>query len=39
MYASLYRLHRMSLLGAWRVALDTAGRFLRRRVQPRVKLH
>jgi NADH dehydrogenase len=39
MYASLYRLHRMSLLGVWRVALDMAGRFLHRRVAPRVKLH
>jgi len=39
MYESLYKLHQVSLLGPFRVALDTAGRFLRGRVAPRVKLH
>lgn len=39
MYASLYKLHQLSIHGAWRVALDTVGRFLRRRMEPRVKLH
>ena len=39
MYASLYKLHQISLHGYPRVALDTIGRFLRRRLTPRVKLH
>jgi len=39
MYESLYKLHQVSLLGYFRVALDTVGRFLRGRVAPRVKLH
>jgi NADH dehydrogenase len=39
MYASLYKMHQVSLHGVARVALDTLGRFLRRRLEPRVKLH
>jgi NADH dehydrogenase len=39
MYASLYKLHQVSIHGYFRVALDTIGRFLRRRLEPRVKLH
>ena len=39
MYASLYKLHQVSIHGYFRVALDTIGRFLRRRMEPRVKLH
>lgn len=39
MYASLYKLHQASIHGYVRVAFDTAGRFLRRRMQPRIKLH
>ena len=39
MYASLYKLHQASIHGYFRVALDTVGRFLRRRMEPRVKLH
>ncbi|MEO5699086.1 MAG: NAD(P)/FAD-dependent oxidoreductase [Casimicrobiaceae bacterium] len=39
MYAMLYKLHQISIHGYWRVALDTVGRFLRRRLEPRVKLH
>jgi NADH dehydrogenase len=39
MYASLYKLHQRSLHGWTAVALDTLGRFLRGRVEPRVKLH
>jgi NADH dehydrogenase len=39
MYASLYKLHQSSIHGYFRVALDTIGRFLRRRMEPRVKLH
>ena len=39
MYASLYKLHQISIYGYARVALDTLGRFLRRRLEPRVKLH
>ncbi|HSV19280.1 MAG TPA: NAD(P)/FAD-dependent oxidoreductase [Casimicrobiaceae bacterium] len=39
MYESLYKLHQIALLGLFRVALDTVGRFLRGRVAPRVKLH
>jgi NADH dehydrogenase len=39
MYASLYKLHQVAILGYVGVALDTIGRFLRRRTEPRVKLH
>ena len=39
MYASLYKLHQVSIHGYFCVALDTIGRFLRRRMEPRVKLH
>jgi len=39
MYASLYKLHQAMILGYVGVALDTVGRFLRRRTEPRVKLH
>jgi NADH dehydrogenase len=39
MYASLYKLHQVSIHGYLRVALDTLGRLLRGRVEPRVKLH
>ncbi len=39
MYVSLYKLHQVSIHGYVRVALDTIGRFLRRRMEPRVKLH
>lgn len=39
MYAMLYKLHQVSVHGYYRVALDTLGRFLRRRLEPRVKLH
>jgi NADH:ubiquinone reductase (H+-translocating) len=39
MYASLYKLHQRSLHGTVAVVLDTIGRFLRGRVEPRVKLH
>jgi NADH dehydrogenase len=39
MYASLYKMHQVSIHGYARVVLDTIGRFLRRRTEPRVKLH
>ena len=39
MYAALYKLHQVSIHGYLRVTLDTVGRFLRRRMEPRVKLH
>jgi len=39
MYASLYKLHQVAILGYVGVALDTVGRFLSRRTAPRVKLH
>ena len=39
MYVSLYKLHQLSIHGYVRVAFDTIGRFLRRRMEPRVKLH
>ena len=39
MYASLYKMHQRSLFGTIAVVLDTIGRFLRGRVEPRVKLH
>jgi hypothetical protein len=32
-------LHQISIYGYVRVALDTLGRFLRSRLEPRVKLH
>jgi NADH dehydrogenase len=39
MYASLYKLHQRALHGTLTVVLDTIGRFMRGRVEPRVKLH
>jgi NADH dehydrogenase len=39
MYASLYKLHQVSIHGVVRVAFDTVGRLLRERLEPRVKLH
>jgi NADH:ubiquinone reductase (H+-translocating) len=39
MYASLYKMHQLSIYGYGRVVFDTLGRFLRRRMEPRVKLH
>jgi len=39
MYASLYKLHQISLHGIVRVVFDTLGRILRGRLEPRVKLH
>jgi NADH:ubiquinone reductase (H+-translocating) len=39
MYVSLYKMHQISIHGYVRVILDTIGRFLRRRMEPRVKLH
>ena len=39
MYASLYKLHQVAILGYVGVVLDTVGRFLSRRTAPRVKLH
>lgn len=39
MYASLYKLHQVSIHGFVRVAFDTVGRMLRERLEPRVKLH
>lgn len=39
MYASLYKMHQVAIHGYIRVAFDTVGRFLRRRMEPRVKLH
>ena len=39
MYTSLYKMHQVSIHGVVRVALDTIGRMLRGRVEPRVKLH
>jgi NADH:ubiquinone reductase (H+-translocating) len=39
MYASLYKLHQISIHGFVRVAFDTLGRMLRERLEPRVKLH
>ncbi len=38
-YISLYRQHIWALHGFWRMALDTAARLLRRRIDPKVKLH
>ena len=39
MYASLYKLHQVSIHGIVRVFFDTLGRILRGRLEPRVKLH
>ena len=39
MYTSLYKMHQVSIHGAVRVLFDTLGRFLRERLEPRVKLH
>ena len=39
MYASLYKLHQVSIFGFWRVAIDTVSRLARHRLEPRVKLH
>lgn len=38
-YISLYKMHLMALHGFWRIALDTLARMIRRRTEPRVKLH
>ena len=38
-YISLYRQHIWALHGFWRMALDTASRWIRRQVDPKVKLH
>ncbi|MGB8599947.1 MAG: NAD(P)/FAD-dependent oxidoreductase [Burkholderiales bacterium] len=39
MYVSLYKLHLIALHGYFNVVLDTAAIFLKRRTEPRVKLH
>ena len=39
MYASLYKLHQVSIFGVTRVAIDTMSRIVRQRLEPRVKLH
>jgi len=39
MYNSLYKMHQVSIHGVVRVALDSLGRALRGRLEPRVKLH
>lgn len=39
MYASLYKMHQVSIHGVVRVVFDTIGRILRERLEPRVKLH
>lgn len=39
LYASLYKLHQVSIYGPLRVVFATLGRALRGRVEPRVKLH
>lgn len=39
MYASLYKLHQVSIFGFARVAIDTMSRLVRQRLEPRVKLH
>jgi NADH dehydrogenase len=39
MYTSLYKMHQVSIHGLLRVVFDTLGRFLRERLEPRVKLH
>jgi NADH dehydrogenase len=38
-YVSLYRQHLWALYGFWGMALDTIARFIRRQVEPKVKLH
>lgn len=39
MYLSLYKMHEVALHGFWKTALTSAGRFITRRTEPRVKLH
>jgi NADH:ubiquinone reductase (H+-translocating) len=39
MYLSLYKMHELALHGFWKTALSSAGRFIARRTEPRVKLH
>ena len=39
MYASLYKMHQVSIHGYLRVAIDTVSRVVRHRLEPRVKLH
>ena len=39
MYVSLYKMHEVSVHGAWKTALGTASRALTRSKEPRVKLH
>jgi NADH dehydrogenase len=39
MYASLYKMHQVSILGWLRVAIDSVSRLVRHRLEPRVKLH
>ena len=39
MYVSLYKMHQVAIHGYLRVALDTLSRFVRHRLEPRVKLH
>ena len=39
MYASLYKMHQVSIYGTLRVAIDTVSRVVRHRLEPRVKLH
>ncbi len=39
MYNSLYKLHQVAIHGWVRVIFDTIGRFLRERLEPRIKLH
>jgi NADH dehydrogenase len=39
MYLSLYKMHEVALHGFWKTALSSAGRFIARRTEPRVKLH
>ena len=39
MYASLYKMHQVAILGWFRVAIDTVSRLVRQRLEPRVKLH
>jgi NADH dehydrogenase len=39
MYMSLYKLHELALHGAFKVALDMLARTLKRRTEPRIKLH
>ncbi|MBC8021793.1 MAG: NAD(P)/FAD-dependent oxidoreductase [Burkholderiales bacterium] len=38
-YIALYRQHLWALHGFWGMALDTLSRFIRRQVEPKVKLH